>query len=142
MKVFIRFHQNCFSLLLHVHGEKKQIETQTKQKNMHPKPNCIAAILISRLLLCSPSVFAAMRKPKTVIKKAMRSTSAKGKPNSGKGKQALAKGKNTSAKRKPTSAKGKPFKNRAFQKGILKNATCKSWGSCPFKTKSKNRRKQ
>jgi hypothetical protein len=24
----------------------------------------------------------------------------------------------------------------------LKNATCKSWGSCPFKTKSKNRRKQ
>ena len=81
-----------------------------------------------------------------VMKKVMKSTPAKGKPTSGnrnqtlaKGKKTSAKGKPTSAKGKPTSAKGKPLKNGAAQAGILKKTTCKSWGSCPFKTKSKKK---
>ena len=84
-----------------------------------------------------------------VMKKVMKSTPAKGKPTSGnrnqtlaKGKKTSAKGKPTSAKGKPTSAKGKPLKNGAAQAGILKKTTCKSWGSRPFKTKSKKRGKQ
>ena len=104
---------------------------------MHPKPNCIAAILISKLLLYSPFVFAAMGKPMKAMKKAMKSTSAKGKQTSGKGNQTLAKGKNTSAKGKPASAKGKPLKKGAVQKGILKKHNLQKLGQLSLQDKIK-----
>ena len=104
---------------------------------MHPKPNCIAAILISKLLLYSPFVFAATGKPMKAMKKAMKSTSAKGKQTSGKGNQTLAKGKNTSAKGKPASAKGKPLKKGAVQKGILKKHNLQKLGQLPLQDKIK-----
>ena len=106
---------------------------------MRPKPNCIAAILISKLLLYSPFVFAAMGKPMKAMKKAMKSTSAKGKQTSGKGNQTLAKGKNTSAKGKPASAKGKPLKKGAVQKGILKKHNLQKLGQLsPSRQNQKN----
>ena len=138
---FIRFHQISSELffLVTTCPWKKTITLKIKQilKNMHPKPNCIAAILISKLLLYSPFVFAAMGKPMKAMKKAMKSTSAKGKQTSGKGNQTPAKGKNTSAKGKPASAKGKPLKKGAVQKGILKKHNLQKLGQLPLQDKIK-----
>ena len=71
------------------------------------------------------------------MKKAMKSTSAKGKQTSGKGNQTLAKGKNTSAKGKPASAKGKPLKKGAVQKGILKKQNLQKLGQLSLQDKIK-----
>ena len=110
---------------------------------MHPKPNCIAAILISKLLLYSPFVFAAMGKPMKAMKKAMKSTSAKGKQTSGKGNQTPAKGKNTSAKGKPASAKVKPLKKRCSpERNLEETQLAKVGAAVPPGQNQTNRRNQ
>ena len=72
-----------------------------------------------------------------VMKKAMKSTSAKGKQTSGKGNQTLAKGNKTSAKGKPASAKVKPLKKGAVQKATLKRNNLQKLGQLPLQDKIK-----
>ena len=119
--VFIRFHQissALFFLVTTCPWEKNnELKITQSQKNMHPKPNCIAAILIKAPSV-QPFCFCSNGEANEGYEKGNEiNLCRKGKPTSGKGKQTLAKGKNTSAKGKPTSAKGKPLKNDAVQKG-------------------------
>ena len=98
-------------------GKNNELKITQSQKNMHPKPNCIAAILIKAPSV-QPFCFCSNGEANEGYEKGNEfNLCRKGKPTSGKGKQTLAKGKNTSAKGKPTSAKGKPLKNDAVQKG-------------------------
>ena len=132
----IRFHQKCFFLSPHAHGIKNHIENQTKPKKHAPKTKLHCSHFDIKTPSLQPFCFCSNGEAKA-MKKAMKSTSAKGKQTSGKGNQTLAKGKNTSAKGKPASAKGKPLKKGAVQKGILKKHNLQKLGQLSLQDKIK-----
>jgi hypothetical protein len=81
---FIRFHQNCFFLSPHAHGKKNHIENQTKPKKHAPKTKLHCSHFDIKTPSVQPFCFCSNGEAKA-MKKAMKSTSAKGKQTSGKG---------------------------------------------------------
>ena len=138
--VFIRFHQNCFFLSPHAHGKKITLKIKQSPKNMHPKPNCIAAILISKLLLYSPFVFAAMGK-RRLWKRQWNQPLQRGNKPLGRGIKPLPKGRTPLQRGSQPLQRGNLWKKVQSRKESCRNTTCKSWGSCPSRTKSNKSQK-
>ena len=138
------FHQISSELffLVTTRPWKKKITLKIKQspKNMHPKPNCIAAILISKLLLYSPFVFAAMGK-RRLWKRQWNQPLQRGNKPLGRGIKPLPKGRTPLQRGSQPLQRGNLWKKVQSRKESWRNTTCKSWGSCPSRTKSNKSQK-
>ena len=103
---------------------------------MHPKPNCIAAILISKLLLYSPFVFAAMGK-RRLWKRQWNQPLQRGNKPLGRGIKPLPKGRTPLQRGSQPLQRGNLWKKGAVQKGILKKHNLQKLGQLSLQDKIK-----